>query len=258
MRMESFLIGVLATLFACACLNAEDETGYQFGKDKLMYACPSNSSSAERTQQPIKSDDFGKGGQRIQTEALPIGKEVTIYRRPFLGLVAELGGQTKRLSWENAGEYLTKIHDAKQMESLLLLFHDDLKETRIGIAGISDIYSQVRSLKESRPFTIVDEQIEKTTIGRFILDRDGMWLAHFLRVENASVIEYKYVVSDKHKVARLRRAIIRGPENPSGNGEFQAPDEWPAEKQQRWKEFRRCRDYLMSQTIKNKKTEKGN
>ena len=155
MRMESFLIGVLATLFACACLNAEDETGYQFGKDKLMYACPSNSSSAERTQQPKKSDDLGKGGQRIQTAALPIGKEVTLYRRPFLGLVAESGGQTKRLSWENAGEYLTKIHDAKQMESLLLLFHDDLKKTRIGIAGISDIYSQVRSQKESRPFISV-------------------------------------------------------------------------------------------------------
>ena len=108
---------------------------------------------------------------------------------PFIGLVAKTDGQTKRLSWENVGEYLTEIRDANQMESLILLFHKDLDETKIGVAGISDILLRIRSQKETWPFVVVDERLERPTIKRGFFERDGVWLAHFLCVEDASVVE---------------------------------------------------------------------
>ena len=83
-------------------------------------------------------------------------------------------------------------------------------------------------------------------------EKDGIWLAHFLCIEGASVVEYKYVISKKNGVARLRRVLIDGPENPVGHGAAAiTPQYWPAEKQKRWQTFMQCNEFLMSQTMKN-------
>ncbi len=44
--------------------------------------------------------------------------------------------------------------------------------------------------------------------------KDGVWLSHFGFIEGASLVEYKYAINSQKGIARIRRVLVEGPEDP--------------------------------------------
>jgi len=249
MNTRLLLAAVLVLCMSNLQGNAEEPVTYQFGKDELVFG------GKPGAEQSARLADHG--GQAIEMADLPVRKGVAFYRVPRVGLVAEMEKNRVPVSWENVGDYLGEIHSKEKMTALLTVLHDDFQKTRIGLGGYSKILLHLTPAKAEWPFVVSHTQLDESTIKTGCFERDGLWLAHFLCVEGASVVEYKYAVSKKNGVARIRRVVVEGPENPTAAGEPLPPSEWPPEKQEQLTTFRRCRDYLISQTMCNEGTGKG-
>ncbi|MEI6210363.1 MAG: hypothetical protein WCR06_01930 [bacterium] len=247
MNVRLFHLLVLAILSARIFFaKGEESLKYQFGKDELCFSsAPLTNGWRSIDSDGLRSVMGGKG--KIETGRLPLREGVTLYRRQPNGLFVEIENKRCRISWQNIGAYLHEIRDADQMLCLLNVLHYDFEHTRIGLAGFSNIVHLARSHTNELPFVVTYGLVEEDTIHRGVFERDGLWAAHFLCREAASVVEYKYAVSN-NSVARLRRVIVEGPDNPVSFGALEVLQR-PAAKEARYQLFQRCYGYLRSQTI---------
>jgi hypothetical protein len=243
-------VGFFWVLIVCCCwatgITAEPTT-YRFGKDAIMV----DAKAFEKTRTLVRNQR-PKGTMKLVPKGIKVRESRPLFRVPKNDIAMEVEEKLVIITYASIGQYIEAIQNPKHIVALMAILHKDYKKSRLDSKGFANVVASAKKKIDALPFVLINSKIEKETIGQGIFKKGNEWFVHFLLVEGSSVFEYKYVICPGNKIGRLRRALIQGPKNPAGNNVGRPPTEWPAEKQHLMKVFRRCRDYLISQTMFHK------
>jgi len=231
-----------AALAAAGCASPAVRTApttCMFGKDQIVIRDPLPPPSQEEQARltrgcaDLRDENAVKG--------LPVRQGVKVFSAGFYGVVAREGGRCTRVTWENVGRF-AEIRAPEQWNSILELFHSHLPKLMISASSFGALLKELRPGSQL-PFKVLKADVDLTTVSSSC-SREGPYFRwHFIYVEAASVVEYKYVMDTDNRIGRLRRVLIAGPENPVGNGDA-GPDTWSQDKKQRYEAYSKCREFL--------------
>jgi hypothetical protein len=226
---------------------AAEPTTYPFGKDEIVLPPASASADAEKGRPYDRDPRKSRGVRKLKHDGLPIPNGISLFRLLGGDVVAEVGQRRVYVTHRNIGQYLGELRDPKQITAVLSLFHRHLERNRLDAAGFSRVVKHAEQKPEALPFVVHHKEVELATVDKGVFRLDGVWLAHFMCVEaGSSVVEYKYAILPGREIARIRRVLVEGPKNPCEQGEFLPPSLWAPERQEAWKRYKRCCDYLDS------------
>lgn len=256
--MKCQIVVLVAFLLSlpCLCEPAEVLASYQFGRDRMVFAGVAPMVQDESAR-PSASPALGKGTTVIEgMDALRFRQGVSVRYDSTGGPYVVSPGQIAPLSWRNAGRYVEPVQSRDQVVALLEVLHRDYAASwgrRVGPVGLAAILEVAK--RPEWPFMVEEEasRVEADTLTRGLFQRDGMWLAHFLLIEEgASVVEYKYVIAPGNRIAGLRRVLVKGPPSPFLPGHVVRSLE-PIPPKER--EYTQCITFLLSHSLRHHPTD---
>lgn len=221
MKTTSVLVVFCVVLSAASPSRCEERTACFFGKDMLGFlAKPSIPSEAEQqeiadrwswtlhirghesSQSPFRADvEFGSTSYSSVPDEVPD----VLFRH---------GSRVySRIVWDSIGYFLEGIHNEGQCELLFSWLHKNWPQ-RLNDSQFRRVIKEIRADAKDLPFEIFQEDVEDGPLLGQCIEKNGIWLVHFILVEATSVIEYKYAIDKNNRVARLRRILVEGPEFP--------------------------------------------
>ena len=82
--------------------------------------------------------------------------------------------------------------------------------------------------------------VEFESVERGCTDNGGYYQWHLLRIDDASVVEEKFVLDKKtNMIGRMRRVLIKGPACPVDNADA-GPGSWSEQKKKDYSEWQQC------------------
>ena len=250
--MKRHLTGFVALLGAslCLCGGTGDGGACEFGKDRLVFA---QGGSIEDDDLARPYDGSLRSSFRSMVDHHYLLKEGVSVCYIGKSRFAVSAGKIAPITWRNVGRYIKPVRTEKEIVALVSLFHWGYqdKRARLGPDGLSAVVAAAR-LPEW-PFAVSEKHlgVDADTLSRGVFVHDDKWFVHFLAIEGGtSVVEYKYVIAQGNRIARLRRVIIRGPKYPGRLGEPRPlPSRLSVEKRDQWREFERCLEFLCQHAL---------
>ena len=115
--------------------------------------------------------------------------------------------------WNTIGPFIKEVRTAKQCGFVLEVLHENWFKERLTSQQCIDVVRQVRS-SPGLPLNIKRAATKYDSMSGDCVLKDGVWLSHFGMVEGASLVEYKYAISSEKGLARMRRVLVEGPDDP--------------------------------------------
>ena len=125
-------------------------------------------------------------------------------------------GIYSRPRWDNIGYFLKPIKTREQCEAAISVLHEYRARLRLGITELRIVVQKIRSERRDPPFKIFNAEVESDLVSKGWFRRDGVWLADMVLIEDASIIQYKYAIDPKNRIARRSKVIVQGPGRPRG------------------------------------------
>jgi hypothetical protein len=116
--------------------------------------------------------------------------------------------------WNNIGYFLKEVSTAHHFQTILSLLHENWTKECLSVAQFNRVLQAVRSADKTVPLRTRTTDIDEESVRKRCFVQDNVWVADFLVIEGASVIEYKYAVNDRNRIARIRKEVIQGPSSP--------------------------------------------
>jgi hypothetical protein len=98
------------------------------------------------------------------------------------------------------------------MEALLSLLHGEGMKSRVTAQQFQRVARAVEAAGKDVPMRVTSKEVDAKMVDRGCFVENGTWFADLLIVEGASVVEYKYAIDKRNRIARLRRVLVEGPE----------------------------------------------
>jgi len=182
--------------------------------------------------------ELGDFDPRIERD----GKEgaTAIYRRR--------SGEYSWAEWDGIGPFIRDIQTARQCESVLEVLHDNWSYARLNGQQCADIVHSVRNSAAGLPLRLKAPDVSRETMTAQCVRKNGVWLTHFAIIEGACLVEYKYAIDSRGRIARLRRVLVEGPEDVvhSARWTFEAGFTVSPVATEQQQKYAPCRNYLLA------------
>jgi HEAT repeat protein len=142
------------------------------------------------------------------------------------GLTAcENGLYSSNLYWKNIGYFLKPIDNARQFAFVLSLMHQnwpcygpppapyawpDWQAERLTGKQVRSVFHEIKTKGKELPLTVLKSDFDDNLMSGECYSKDGLWLSDFALVEFDSVVEYKYAIDHRNRIARRAR-VLAGP-----------------------------------------------
>jgi hypothetical protein len=231
-----FWIWILPLATAAYCSAADDTSFVMLGKDRLefpaSYALPTKSKQQELAsewsedgelrkqmgqdnpfldlvQKEIGQDSpfldsvqFATGWEHLPTET----RMVTPYaiRRLDTGVYA-------RPQWDNIGYFIKTVKTRAECESLISVLHRHWRRWALSGLQFQAVADSIRSDQRKLPLKVVTADIDMETLSKRCFVENGTWFVHFITFDDATLIENKYAIDSRNRVAHRSRVLVEGP-----------------------------------------------
>lgn len=126
-------------------------------------------------------------------------------------------GVYTRVAWDNIGFFLKRVENARDFDIVLRVLHKNWPTYSLTVSQYRALLRDVELNAKDLAFNIRKQEVDSESITKACFQKDDCWLWHFIVIDHASVIEYKYAVNRENRVARLARFLIEGPPTPTDN-----------------------------------------
>ena len=251
MRIGSEWSVICFLLSCCSLLVSASQLKCEFGEDKIAIS--------DEYSLPAPHEQEGlmiRGGRGIPIDIsssdLPIRKDVEFERQLQMGVLAKENGQYTRVTWQNVGYFLSEVTEERQFRAIIALLHecfDPENATSVGpgwtpvsTEGYQEVMRRIATDTNRLPFKISPKQPNDKLLSKGVFRENDRWHVNVLCLEDASLVEYKYVMTRKNRIGRMRRVVIEGVANPLMCGSDLITSNDSTKEQYRM--FQRCRAFL--------------
>ncbi len=236
---------VLTQLFGC---HSDDVA--RFGRDNLTF--------------PRKFSIPSPAQQNKYLEGWPNAAVAQFFGHPFRDavqfahatngsmprpLLVREGNSCAVVAWDNVGFFLDRVETADQCAKIIGLLHTDntdldWHQTFVTGRQIQALLTAIDADRRRLPLKVLYRDLDESQLTGECMPKDGAWAVAFAMIEDAVVVEYKYLINAENRIARLRRVLVEGPPSPYTQNGPLTPLEFPKEHRWRAFQFNECTRFL--------------
>jgi hypothetical protein len=128
------------------------------------------------------------------------------------------------VDWQTVGYFLRRIESPRHLEKLLRVLRHPPRGEWLTAGEVGDAVRAVAKLGPEYGMRVVATDVDASLLQKGCFESGGIWFADFVAIGPADwLVEYKYAVDSRNRVARVRRVIVEGPPPPIANGLFMCP-----------------------------------
>lgn len=221
------LCAVCLVLFAAAVLHAraDDQAFVMLGQDRLEFpkefAVPSQGQQKalkkDFRNNPRRAKDLGPNCPFLDSVEFSISSEVVFGSMFDVEPSALLRCDTEvcaRPSCENLGYFLKPLETRAQFEAAIAVLNKLWLDRSLDAAQFRNAIREIKADKRKLPLEILQTEVDERTLSKRGFAKDRVWYAHFVFVDGASIIEHKYAIDARNRIAHKSRVLVKGPSEP--------------------------------------------
>lgn len=243
--LSRFTIGTITLWIlrlACPASVADPADAVRFGNDTVkMQASAHITPVGMRTRLARAVESTAM--RPTKPENLVCREGVELFREVRMGLLAKLADGYTRVDWRNILLCVEPLEDQDQVLAVTNLLHAASGAQSMPVSVARRLVKEIQAGNAPKSLTLGVPSLPDVT-SPTCFARDSTWFVRLFYLEQANVVEYKYVFTRTAEVGRIRRVVVGGPApvgHPPG-GVILTPS---VEDQARSVAYDECRRYLL-------------
>jgi hypothetical protein len=130
---------------------------------------------------------------------------------PFVRLNAVYGSLSYSLSYGNLDSFIATIESEHDFKAVLSRIQNVGAEDWLSPRRFRSVLMAVEAAPRELGFQILSKDFEADLLAAGVFRRGDVWLADLVVRDGASIVELKYAIDGKIRLAYRRRALVEGP-----------------------------------------------